>query len=246
MKLAILIALVIVVGASTALSFETAEGEALEARIDSLSALLDQLERQAGEVHRLLESARQELAAARYLGEVRGGTSYVLSRSANLKAEPGVTRLVVAELARGAEVRVLEYVGENYWRVAASDLVGYLHHMHLDDNVEFELAREAYEQDAAGQAAEERAQREEDRDARRLDELSQKYDLETARRIFKGGVWVGMTGLMLLDSQGAPSSSTATDMGEVIHSQWCYGKPLPNLCAYLENGIVTSVQRFDN
>ncbi len=208
----------------------------LQARADSLETLRADLQRQLAEVEGSLEAlqsriAELELSAA----EREGGIYTTLAMLGRLRSQPSSKGEPVAELPKGSVVQILGYPKATYWRVRAGGVDGYLGTLYLEVNDEMRQMRADFDYEQLSPA--ERSRRE---------MLLDTYGDSLGARLIKRELWIGMTLEMLWDSRGIPSSTTSTTTATELHGQICYGEPLPKLCVYLVNNVVTSWQRFTN
>jgi hypothetical protein len=206
----------------------------MRARADSLEVLRADLVRQLAEVERLLESLQIQLAELELeTAAVEGGVHTMLARPGKVRATPSTRGEPLAELAKGEVVEVLGYPEKGYWLVRSGTSEGYVGSLYLDLNDAMRQMRDDF--DYANLPRAERARRE---------MLLEKYGESTGARLVKRELWIGMSLEMLLDSRDIPSSMNSTTTATELQGQICWGEPLPNLCVYLVNNVVTSWQRF--
>jgi hypothetical protein len=74
----------------------------------------------------------------------------------------------------------------------------------------------------------------------RYNSLVKKYGVKMAERIAIGGLYIGMTKEMVIESWGSPYDINTTSGSWGIHEQWIYTN---NGYLYFENGKLTSTQR---
>ncbi|HOW20878.1 MAG TPA: hypothetical protein PLH74_04885 [Tenuifilaceae bacterium] len=151
-----------------------------------------------------------------------------------LRTEPLITGKEIIKIPKNNNIKVLEYAGENYWKVSYNKQVGFINEVSLAQTQEMKDVVKAFNENKKNQELNQLKEN----NARNLKQLEERFGKENYYRISNHMIWIGMTKEMARASIGGPSSINTTTGSWGVHEQWVYN----NKYLYFENGILTSWQ----
>jgi len=153
-----------------------------------------------------------------------------------IREKPTANSVIISTAPKNTVVLLLDFIGNEYWKIECDGHVGYMNEMYLDlnnslkEHFKVNGKKRQYEKEKIAEAK------------RRLQEkrrkLIGKYGPVVADKIMAKEIWLGMTDEIAKESWGEPNKINRTVGIWGIHEQWIYDKSY----LYFENGKLTAWQ----
>lgn len=153
---------------------------------------------------------------------------------ARLRDNPSAGGNEISIIPKNKNIKVLEYVGDGYWKVGYNTLNGFVNEVFLNLTEEMTITIKKFNENIKISDK----KRKEEVKQFTLTELETNFGKENVWKISSHKIWMGMTDDMASASIGSPKSINKSVGSWGIHEQWVYEKRF----LYFENGKLTSWQ----
>jgi hypothetical protein len=168
--------------------------------------------------------------------------------SAKIRNIPNINGNEIFIIPKKKEIKILEYIGESFWKIKYENIIGYINEVYLIKTKEMIFIINKYNDEQIKITKKQQltlfeAQEKEKKD--HIEYLKNKYGSVNSIKIIKHLIWIGMTTSMTIESIGQPNTINKFIGIWGKQEQWVYNDDKYKYL-YFENDILTAYQQQEN
>lgn len=215
----------------------------LENKLKRIEKEFQELKTKTITIQDSIDLIKNQISNEKYLSITTNGFICITKNSiqSKLRDNPSAGDNEILIIPKNKSITIIEYVGDDYWKVGYDNLIGYVNEVSLIQTDEMRISIINFDKN---KKISDKKQKEEinqlslRQEKAELERLKKLYGNENAYRISNHVIFLGMTANMAIESIGEPKSINKSTGSWGIHEQWVYDKKF----LYFENNVLTSWQ----
>lgn len=213
--------------------------ESIKLKLDELRKEKESIELRLNEINSLIKD--NEILLKNAILQSSKQSNFICNTSiitnAKLKSTPELNGNIIEIIPKKKDVSVLEYAGNDYWKISYDNKVGFINEVFLKNTNEMISLKNSLLIDKKKLEDQQRIELKN----KRKQELIDKYGSYYANNILNKNIVMGMTKEMVIEAIGQPDDNNITKGSWGTHEQWVYDKE--DMYIYFENDKLTTIQK---